>query len=48
MANREQRENRKKRKPKAEKPKPPVQIFLPFARSHGMGPVKSSAGKKRG
>jgi hypothetical protein len=47
MANREQKGNREKRKPKAEKPKPPVQI-LPFARPQGMGPVKSSAGKKRG
>src|SRR5262245_25115105 len=47
MANREQRGNREKRKPKAEKPKPPVQIS-PFARPQGMGPVKSSASKKHG
>jgi len=47
MANREQRGNREKRKPKAEKPKPTVQI-LPFARAQGMSTVKTSTSKKHG
>jgi hypothetical protein len=47
MANREQRGNCEKRRPKAEKPKPLVQI-LPLARPQGMSTVKSGTGKKRG
>jgi hypothetical protein len=46
VANREQRSNREKRKPKAEKPKPPVQISPFAARPQAAGGSKGMPGKK--
>jgi hypothetical protein len=45
VANREQRGNREKRKPKAEKPKPPVQVS-PFAQGQAANNPKGGAGTK--
>ena len=47
MANREQRGSGEKRKPKAEKPRPAVQV-LPFGSVQARDRPKSSAGKKGG